>query len=87
MSPGRWLGPWAACLALQAAAASTQDPLGLHVAVLASAGGGAPWLQPEQFMHCFNAGGPSQGNPPKRGLLLLVPLVLGLGTVRCSLCL
>lgn len=42
--PGKWLGPWVMCRALEAAAAHAQQALGVRVAVIAEPGGGAPML-------------------------------------------
>eukprot|EP00887_Chlorella_sp_A99_P003505 scaffold7.g3505.t1 len=51
VQPGRWLGPWVMCKALEAAAAAAaqHQDLGCHVAVLAEAGGGAPQLYTRVF--------------------------------------
>jgi len=85
--PGRWLGPWTACCALQAAAQHADPSIGLTVKVLGGDGGGAPLLYIDQFLPLFeatatvNASVDTRGGR-SRGLLLLVPLVLGLGKVR-----
>ena len=100
--PGRWLGPWAACAALAAAARRACPALGLRVFFLGGTGGGAPLMYTGSLLSLFEehagreeeeegAGGGEQqhgGSHPHRhqapSLLLLVPLLLGLGKVsRC----
>lgn len=59
VAPGRWLGPWVMCKALEATACVAlqhHDDLGLTVAVLADAGGGAPLLVPARFEGAFAGG-------------------------------
>ncbi|PSC76415.1 cysteine protease atg4b [Micractinium conductrix] len=56
--PGRWLGPWVMCRALQTtaeAALQHRQDLGLTVAVLADAGGGAPMLVAPRYEAVFTA--------------------------------
>jgi cysteine protease ATG4 len=63
--PGRWLGPWVMCRALQAAATAAQQQqqgadMGLAVEVLGDNGGGAPLLVAGRFEAAFapaSAGG------------------------------
>jgi hypothetical protein len=51
----------------------------VRVEVLTAAGGGAPWLDSSRFADWFDG-----GEPGERGLVLLIPLVLGLGKVSCE---
>lgn len=92
VSPGRWLGPWTGCRALEAAAGASPLPLlGLRIKVLGGVGGGAPVLAIDRFLPSFNNVKGEENateEAPLRndlGLLLLVPLVLGVGKVRCTL--
>ena len=84
MSPGRWLGPWTACCALEQASKHIDQPT-LSIAVLGGSGGGAPLLYKNAFLDYF-ASIPSNNNEDEtcglknknKGLLLLIPLLLGL---------
>ena len=96
--PGRWLGPWTGCRALEAAAAASPLPLlGFKIQVLGGTGGGAPALAIDKFLHYFEDGDNSKDaegtnneenrereglRNQKEGFLLLIPLVLGVGKVR-----
>ena len=96
--PGRWLGPWTGCRALEAAATASPLPLlGFKIEVLGGTGGGAPALAIDKFLHYFEDGDNSKDaegtdneenrereglRNQKEGFLLLIPLVLGVGKVR-----
>ena len=73
MSPGRWVGPSAASKAV----ASAIDHAGLQIrACVLSSGGGAPMIYTESVEELFR----DEGETCK-SLLLLIPVVLGVGKV------
>lgn len=74
MHPGRWLGPWTACCALESAAKHAPSAMGFFVRVLAGSGGGAPLLYKGGFIADFD----NDMKTKKKGLILFVPLLLGL---------
>lgn len=101
MFPGRWLGPWVGCRAVEAAATHAKTALAGHInfSVLGGSGGGAPFLFRDTYLSSFNvtprAGngktpgeegvaceGHSTENHLECGLVLLVPLVLGVGRLN-----
>ena len=100
--PGRWIGPWTGCRALEAAAAAAAAaaggggsdgamdnpslPSNLAFKVCGEFGGGAPLLPRDEFLPFFenvsddNRRGENNSRN-ENGLVLLFPLVLGLGKV------
>lgn len=85
--PGRWIGPWTGCRALEAAATNGTSSLPGNIAfkVLGGSGGGAPLLPVDECVPYFNPTGTSEeDNEKENGLVLLFPLVLGLGKVGLS---
>ena len=80
MHPGRWLGPWTACCALESTAQHASPTIALSIRVLAGSGGGAPLLYTDIYIHEFDNGSDHGDNNKKRrkGLILLIPLLLGL---------
>ena len=79
MSPGRWVGPSAASNAV----ASAIEHAGLQIkACVLSSGGGAPMIYKESAEELFK-----DVDETCKGLLLLVPVVLGVGkaSLQCWL--
>eukprot|EP00892_Ulva_mutabilis_P008742 jgi/Ulvmu1/623/UM001_0631.1 len=80
--PGRWMGPYALCRAV-ADISQQRCPDGMHVSVIES-GGGAPCIDPDRLKQYLQppacdaaAPGGAQHGAQRRGLLVLVPVVLG----------
>jgi hypothetical protein len=87
--PGRWIGPWTGCRALEAAATSNTFSLPDNLAfkVLGGSGGGAPLLPVDECVAYFEYPDTIENkNENENGLVLLFPLVLGLGKVSSGFC-
>ena len=108
ITAGEWLGPWTLCHTLQEVV-NRAHPVGLHVHLANTPGGGAPVLYTDRFacsfcryQQCIAILGAdtklpcsikevflgstnkdaASGGLAQRGVLLLIPLVLGLGKVN-----
>lgn len=89
VAPGKWLGPFVTCKTLEAAANSIDSTsIGLTIITIGDMGGGAPTLytssilasgafKPKQDKHSSSDG--NYNNNKSGGVIILVPLVLGLG--------
>jgi len=63
--PGRWLGPFTGCRALQCAATSSDALKGLKIAVLGGTGGGAPVLEIDRYLACVESSVTDDDNDTK----------------------
>ncbi|KAK9808707.1 hypothetical protein WJX72_002328 [[Myrmecia] bisecta] len=82
---GEWLGPWVLCRTLETVV-NRVAPSGLYVHVVASASGGAPVLYTQRLQQLFKGtdgqGASGSSSSALTGLLVLVPLTLGIGKVN-----
>lgn len=78
MSPGRWAGPSAAS---KAVALALEHAQGLQIkACVLSSGGGAPTIYTDSTEKLFV----KDDDETCKGLLLLIPVVLGVGKVSAT---
>ncbi|KAL3130507.1 hypothetical protein ABBQ38_008324 [Trebouxia sp. C0009 RCD-2024] len=90
---GEWLGPWVLCHTLEAVMKKMEPAsLNVHVHVVSQPGGAVPVLYTASFKAFFKApdtgeesaggSGSAEGRRPQPAVIVLLPLLLGLGKVN-----